>query len=99
MTRWLVCLVLAVATTGVALAKDRQHCIFAGKSLDPGAVVCNDGTQQRCRGGAWKSLGTSCARGTGRVMPGVHAPQARHAAEPQQPAAPDQAPVQQPPKP
>jgi hypothetical protein len=98
MMKWLVCLVLGVATAGVALAKDR-HCMFAGKSLESGAVVCDDGKQQRCSGGAWKSLGTSCARGTGRVGPGVHSPQARHAPAPQQPAQPGQAPVEQPPKP
>jgi len=92
MMKWLMCLVLGVATAGVALAKER-HCMFAGKSLEPGAVVCEDGKQQRCSGGAWKSLGTSCARGTGRVGPGVHAP------SPQQPAQPAHAPVEQPPKP
>ncbi len=97
MTRWLVCLALGVAMAGVALGKDR-HCMFKGKLLESGAVVCNDGTQQRCTGGAWKTLGTSCARGTGRVMPGVHAPQARHS-PPDQPAPPEHAPVVQPPQP
>jgi hypothetical protein len=98
MRRWLVCLALGLATTGVATAKDR-HCMFAGKSLESGAVVCNDGKQQRCSGGAWKALGTSCARGAGRVTPGVHSPQARHAPAPHQPGEPAQAPVEQPPKP
>ena len=98
MMKAVVCLIVGMATASVAVAADK-HCMFAGKSLASGAIVCNDGAQQQCMGGEWKSLGTTCARGTGRVMPGVNAPKAKQAVAPRQPAEPRQPVTQQPPPP
>ena len=95
--RLLVGMLVCVAMAGAAFAE--PQCMFAMKSFGEGAIVCNDGTQQQCTGGTWKSLGTTCARGTGRVMPGVDAPNANGAAPPRQPSGPRQPGTVQPPSP
>jgi hypothetical protein len=87
MQKMLVCLAIGVATATVAVADD--HCGFDGKLHDPGTVVCMRGKQHKCVAGGWKSLGTTCAR-TGKVTPGVHAPQVKHTKVTHQPAAPVQ---------
>ena len=96
--RVLVGILLCIATSSVAFDPQSQ-CMFAGKVVGDGGVVCNDGTQQQCAGGTWKVLGTSCARGTGRVMPGVDAPGVNAVAPPQQPSGPRQPTTNQPPAP
>jgi len=98
MMRGLACLALGLATANVAVAAQR-HCMFGGKWHASGAIVCADGKQQQCKGGTWKSLGTTCARGTGHVMPGVEKPHVKHAASPPQPAEPRQPGTPQPPTP
>ena len=97
MRKVLGCLVLGMATASVAVATE-HHCTFDGKAHTSGAIVCKDGKQQQCRGGQWKSLGTSCARGTGHVMPGVDSPRVKHPTTPK-PAAPEHLETQQPPSP
>ena len=67
--------VLLVVAVGSAVGGD-VRCIYGGKFYGPGAVRCQDGSQQQCVAGTWKDLGLDCAdEGAGaagmREQPGV----------------------------
>jgi len=99
MMRMAMCvIVMGMAAMNVAVAAD-QHCHFHGKSYASGAIVCQEGKQERCSGGTWKRLGTGCAHRTGHVMPGVRSHHATHPVAPKQPAEPRHPAPQQPPTP
>ena len=96
--RTLGALLFCVAMAGVATGAEGQ-CMFGGGFYAPRAVACNDGTQQQCVDGVWRSTGLGCAKGNGRVMLGVTAPDANAVAPPRQPAEPGQPTARQPPSP
>jgi hypothetical protein len=97
MMKVFACLVLSLTTATVAVAADSAQCTFDGKFHGPGAIVCNNGKQQRCRKGVWESLGTSCSHHAGH--PGVHSPKVKSPATTPQPGEPHQPPAHQPPSP
>ena len=94
----LAALVFCVGTAGVAMGADGQ-CMFGGKFYSPGAIACNEGAQQECTVGGWKTTGLGCAQNDGRVMPGVQTRGATGVTPPKQPGGPRQPTAQQPPAP
>lgn len=79
MMRWLVAMVVAgMGIAGVAQA-DGKPCSYSWRPFPDGSVSCQDGQQFRCADGAWKSIGTACARedpgdSGSAVRPGVNVP-------------------------
>jgi hypothetical protein len=91
-------MVVGVAATSFATdAPDR--CTFGGRFQAAGTIVCHDGKQQQCTGGAWKPLGTACARGKDHLVPAVKAPTVKDPNGLRQPGTPHQPAAYQPPSP
>jgi hypothetical protein len=75
----LVAFALVVGATSVAAA---PLCSYNMRAFSEGTTTCQSGTQFRCVGGKWESVGTQCAdedpgdAGV-RLQPGVNEPTVR----------------------
>lgn len=92
---------LGLAAAAGSAAGGGVQCIYGGKYYGPGAVRCQDGSQQQCIAGDWMDLGLDCAdEGAGaagmREQPGVPAVGAGAQPVPMVPPSPADAPPGQP---
>jgi len=73
---------LCAVVVGTASVAAAAPCSYRLRPFSEGSVSCQSGTQFRCVGGKWESVGTQCADedpgdGGVTVQPGVNEPKVR----------------------